>query len=73
MENNKFFYTAEEYTANKCELADAFVALHFADGLSTEQRDAISHCLSLLNDFLEAMHDGKTFVYEQDDNQQIAS
>lgn len=73
MENNKFFYTAEEYTATKCEIADSFAALLYADGLSQKQHDVISHCLYLLNDFLEAMHDGKTFVYEPDDNQQIAS
>lgn len=65
MENNNklYHYSVDEYTANKCELADAFAALHFADCLSAKQREDISHCLSLLNDFLEALHDGKTIVY----------
>lgn len=64
--NDKFYYSEEEYTTNKIELANAFVALHFADGLSAKQRDDISHPLSVLNDFLEALHDGKTIVYHND-------
>ena len=66
MENKLFHYSANEYTANKIELASAFAALHFADGLSAKQRDDIGHCLSVLNDFLEALHDGKTIVYHND-------
>ena len=67
MENELFHYSVDEYTANKIELADAFAALHFADGLSAKQRDDISHCLSVLNDFLETLHDGKTIVYHSND------
>lgn len=67
MDNNKLYYSKEEYTANKIDIANAFVALHFANGLSSKQREDISHCLSLLNDFLEALNDGKVIVYEQDE------
>ncbi len=66
MNNNKFYYSEEQYTTNKIELANAFVALHFADSLSAKQRDDISHCLSLLNDFLETLHHGKAIVYHNE-------
>lgn len=68
MEKELFHYSVSEYTANKVELCNAFAALHFADGLSAKQHDDISHCLSVLNDFLEALHDGKTIVYEPNEN-----
>lgn len=59
MENEIFHYQEEDYLNNKRDIADAFCALYFAYGLSPKQRESISHCLSVLNDFLEAVHDGK--------------
>lgn len=68
MENEIFHYQEEDFLNNKRDIADAFCALHFADGLSPKQRESISHCLSVLNDFLDAVHDGKTIVYHEDED-----
>ena len=65
MESEIFHYQEEDYLNNKRDIADAFCALYFAYGLSPKQRESISHCLSVLNDFLEAVHDGKTIVYHK--------
>ncbi len=65
MESEIYHYQEEDFLNNKRDIADAFCALHFADGLSPNQRESISHCLSVLNDFLEAVHDGKTIVYHE--------
>ena len=67
MESEIFHYQEEDYLNNKRDIADAFCALYFAYGLSPKQRESISHCLSVLNDFLEAVHDGKTIAYHEED------
>jgi len=58
MNDNEYYskliqdYDEEQYLINKCEVADAFEALHNMN-IYDGEREMIAHCLSLLNDHLE--------------------